>query len=70
MTTPLVTASKDDGVTVLELRNPPANTYSYEMMRDPLLQVKRGAATMNSAASRGREADAVSDPLLRNVRRP
>ena len=70
MTTPLVPASKDDGVTVLELRSPPANTYSYEMMRDPLLQVKRGAARMNSAASRGREADAVSDPLLRNVRRP
>ena len=34
MTTPLVNASKHDGVTVLELRNPPANTYSYEMMRE------------------------------------
>ena len=33
MTTPLVTASKLDGVMVLELRNPPANTYSYEMMK-------------------------------------
>src|SRR6267142_4724048 len=33
MTTPLVNASKHDGVMVLELRNPPANTYSYEMMR-------------------------------------
>jgi enoyl-CoA hydratase/carnithine racemase len=28
----LVNASKHDGVMVLELRNPPANTYSYEMM--------------------------------------
>jgi len=34
MTTPLVNASKQDGVMVLELRNPPANTYSYEMMRE------------------------------------
>ena len=34
MTTPLVTASKNEGVMVLELRNPPANTYSYEMMRE------------------------------------
>ena len=34
MTTPLVNASKDNGVMVLELRNPPANTYSYEMMRE------------------------------------
>src|SRR2546428_10325425 len=34
MTTPLVTASKQDGVMVLELRNPPANTYSYDMMRE------------------------------------
>src|SRR3954470_18796981 len=34
MTTPLVTASKHDGVMVLELSNPPANTYSYEMMRE------------------------------------
>ena len=34
MTTPLVTASKHEGVMVLELRNPPANTYSYEMMRE------------------------------------
>jgi enoyl-CoA hydratase len=33
MTTPLVNASKHDGVMVLELTNPPANTYSYEMMR-------------------------------------
>jgi enoyl-CoA hydratase len=33
MTTLLVHASKHDGVMVLELRNPPANTYSYEMMR-------------------------------------
>jgi len=33
MTTPLVNASKHEGVLVLELRNPPANTYSYEMMR-------------------------------------
>ena len=33
MTTPLVNATKQDGVMVLELRNPPANTYSYEMMR-------------------------------------
>ncbi|HET7784371.1 MAG TPA: enoyl-CoA hydratase/isomerase family protein [Myxococcales bacterium] len=34
MTTPLVTASKNEGVMVLELTNPPANTYSYEMMRE------------------------------------
>src|SRR5437870_5217477 len=34
MTTRLVNASKHDGVMVLELRNPPANTYSYEMMRE------------------------------------
>ena len=32
MTTALVNTSKDDGVMVLELKNPPANTYSYEMM--------------------------------------
>ncbi len=34
MTTTLVTASKRDGVMVLELSAPPANTYSYEMMRE------------------------------------
>jgi len=36
MTTPLMSASKHEGVMVLELRNPPANTYSYsyEMMRE------------------------------------
>src|SRR5467141_1291413 len=34
MTTPLVNASRQDGVMVLELRNPPANTYGYEMMRE------------------------------------
>src|SRR5712692_7233681 len=34
MTTPLVNATKHDGVMVLELSNPPANTYSYEMMRE------------------------------------
>lgn len=34
MTTPLVNASKHEGVMVLELTNPPANTYSYEMMRE------------------------------------
>src|SRR3981189_2158958 len=34
MTTLLGHASKHDGVMVLELRNPPANTYSYEMMRE------------------------------------
>ncbi len=33
MTTPLVNASKQDGVMVLELIAPPANTYSYEMMK-------------------------------------
>src|SRR5712664_2642950 len=41
MTTPLLNASKHEGVTVLELRNPPANTYSYEMMREldaPMLE--------------------------------
>src|SRR5437868_13363867 len=34
MTTPLVNASKHEGVMVLELNAPPANTYSYEMMRE------------------------------------
>ncbi|MGZ6126366.1 MAG: enoyl-CoA hydratase/isomerase family protein [Myxococcales bacterium] len=34
MTTPLVTASKNEGVMILELSNAPANTYSYEMMRE------------------------------------
>ena len=33
MTTPLVNGSKHDGVMVLELNAPPANTYSYELMR-------------------------------------
>jgi enoyl-CoA hydratase/carnithine racemase len=33
MATTLVNASKNEGVTVLELTNPPANTYSYEMMK-------------------------------------
>jgi len=33
MTTPLVNASRHDGVAVLELSAPPANTYSYEMMK-------------------------------------
>src|SRR3954453_14534244 len=33
MTTTLVNASKQDGVMVLELTTPPANTYSYEMMK-------------------------------------
>ena len=34
MTTPLVNALKHDGVIILQLSNPPANTYSYEMMRE------------------------------------
>ena len=33
MTTTMVNASKHHGVMVLELTNPPANTYSYEMMK-------------------------------------
>lgn len=33
MTMPLVNAAKHEGVMVLELTNPPANTYSYEMMK-------------------------------------
>ena len=33
MTTTLVNATKHEGVMVLELTNPPANTYSYEMMK-------------------------------------
>ena len=32
MTTPLVNATKHEGVMVLELSKPPANTYSYDMM--------------------------------------
>src|SRR3954463_11891611 len=39
MTTTLVNASKQDGVMVLELSNPPANTYSYEMMKQLDAQV-------------------------------
>ena len=34
MTTPLVNASRHEGVMVLELSNPPANTYSYAMVRE------------------------------------
>src|SRR3954470_24046411 len=34
MSAALVNASKSDGVMALELSNPPANTYSYEMMRE------------------------------------
>jgi enoyl-CoA hydratase len=34
MTTPLDNAAKHDGVLLLELSNPPANIYSYEMMRE------------------------------------
>src|SRR3954466_3829463 len=34
MTAPLVNASKHEGVMVLELNAPPANTYSYDMMRE------------------------------------
>ena len=34
MTTPLVKSSQREGVMVLELSNPPANTYSHEMMRE------------------------------------
>jgi enoyl-CoA hydratase len=34
MTTTLVNASKNEGVLLLELSNAPANTYSYEMMRE------------------------------------
>src|SRR3954466_3033959 len=37
--TPLVNASKHDGVMILELNAPPANTYSYEMMRELDAQV-------------------------------
>jgi len=33
MTTTMVNASTREGVMVLELTNPPANTYSYEMMK-------------------------------------
>jgi enoyl-CoA hydratase/carnithine racemase len=33
MTTTLVNASRHEGLMVLELTNPPANTYSYEMMK-------------------------------------
>lgn len=34
MMTPLVNASRHDGVLVLELSSPPANTYGYAMMRE------------------------------------
>ena len=33
MSDALVTSRNEDGVAVLELRDPPANTYSYDMMR-------------------------------------
>ena len=33
MPSPLVSYSVDQGVAVLELSDPPANTYSYEMMQ-------------------------------------
>src|SRR2546429_5096089 len=39
MTTSLLNASMPDGVMVLELTTPPANTYSYEMMRELDAQV-------------------------------
>ncbi|HEY4885065.1 MAG TPA: enoyl-CoA hydratase-related protein [Myxococcales bacterium] len=39
MTTPLVNASKSEGVLLLELSNPPANTYSYHMMKELDAQV-------------------------------
>src|SRR5436853_2500916 len=31
---PLVNARTEGGIALLELKNPPANTYSYEMMRE------------------------------------
>ena len=31
---PKITYSVSDGVAVIELNDPPANTYSYEMMRE------------------------------------
>ena len=34
MTTPLVNATRNESVMVLELNAPPANTYSYDMMRE------------------------------------
>jgi enoyl-CoA hydratase len=34
MTTPLVNAKKHEGTLLLELTNPPANTSSYDMMRE------------------------------------
>lgn len=34
MTTSLVEYSAQDGIAILTLNDPPANTYSYEMMRD------------------------------------
>src|SRR5207237_9448794 len=40
MTTRLVNASKHDGVMVLELKNPPANTYSYYIMRERDAQIR------------------------------
>ena len=39
MAMPLVNSSRHEGVMVLELSNPPANTYSYEMMRQLDAQV-------------------------------
>jgi enoyl-CoA hydratase/carnithine racemase len=34
MTEPLVRYTKQDGIAVLELNNPPANCYTYELMRE------------------------------------
>ena len=39
MTMTLASASKHEGVLLLELSAPPANTYSYEMMRELDAQV-------------------------------
>ena len=51
MTTPLVNASKHDGVMVLELSNPPANTYSHEMMRSSTRRCCRRASIPASTSS-------------------
>jgi enoyl-CoA hydratase len=47
MTTPLVIPSKNEAVMVLELNAPPANTYSYELMRELDAQILD--ARMNAA---------------------
>lgn len=48
MTTTLVSASRHDGVMVLELSAPPVNTYTYDMVRELDAHVLEGEWTRPS----------------------